>query len=169
MPPMVFRDGEFVKETPLAGEDDYWFTPPAGLLRCHLSLHCEVATLPVTFKAKGIREHRSTNQPSCPVGPWPVASANPQTNLVTRSVSDPLQPQTRESIGLPGRFVTRRQHKPTNRPVYPVENRQAEIQYNSRPMSVSSGQTGQAAVAPVDRWDHTAPAPRWCHPVLQDG
>jgi len=56
MPPMVFHDGAFVKETPLAGEEDYWFTPPVGLLRCHLSLHSEVATLPVTFKAKGIRE-----------------------------------------------------------------------------------------------------------------
>ena len=56
MPPMVFRDGEFVAEEPLAGEEDYWFTPPVGLLRCHLSLHSEVATLPVTFEGKGIRE-----------------------------------------------------------------------------------------------------------------
>jgi saccharopine dehydrogenase-like NADP-dependent oxidoreductase len=56
MPPMVFRDGEFVEERPLAGKEDYWFTPPVGLLHCHLSLHSEVATLPVTFKDKGIRE-----------------------------------------------------------------------------------------------------------------
>jgi lysine 6-dehydrogenase len=56
MPPMVFRDGEFVEGAPLAGEEDYWFTPPVGLLRCHLSLHSEVATLPVSFKGKGIRE-----------------------------------------------------------------------------------------------------------------
>jgi lysine 6-dehydrogenase len=56
MPPVVFRDGEFVKEAPLAGKEDYWFTPPVGLLRCHLSLHSEVATLPVSFKGKGIRE-----------------------------------------------------------------------------------------------------------------
>lgn len=56
MPPMVYRDGEFVEEMPLSGEEDYWFTAPVGLLRCHLSLHSEVATLPVTFKDKGIRE-----------------------------------------------------------------------------------------------------------------
>jgi saccharopine dehydrogenase (NAD+, L-lysine-forming) len=56
MPPMIFRDGEFVAEEPLSGEEDYWFTPPVGLLRCHLSLHSEVATLPLSFKDKGIQE-----------------------------------------------------------------------------------------------------------------
>jgi saccharopine dehydrogenase-like NADP-dependent oxidoreductase len=56
MPPMVFRDGKFVEEEPLSGEEDYWFTPPVGLLRCHLSLHSEVATLPLTFADKGLRE-----------------------------------------------------------------------------------------------------------------
>ncbi|MGD8904188.1 MAG: saccharopine dehydrogenase NADP-binding domain-containing protein [Anaerolineae bacterium] len=56
MPPMVFRDGEFSAAEPLSGEEDYWFEPPVGLLRCHLSLHSEVATLPVSFKEKGIRE-----------------------------------------------------------------------------------------------------------------
>ena len=56
LPPMVYRDGEFVAEAPLAGEEDYWFEPPVGMLRCHLSLHSEVATLPVSFKDKGIRE-----------------------------------------------------------------------------------------------------------------
>ncbi|MFN2185176.1 MAG: saccharopine dehydrogenase family protein, partial [Anaerolineae bacterium] len=48
MPPMVFRDGEFAAAEPLSGTEDYWFEPPVGLLRCHLSLHSEVATLPVT-------------------------------------------------------------------------------------------------------------------------
>ena len=56
MPPMVYRDGAFVEEKPLAGAEDYWFEPPVGLLNCHLSLHSEVATLPVSFKDKGIRE-----------------------------------------------------------------------------------------------------------------
>ena len=56
MPPVVYRDGTFIEEEPLAGEEDYWFEPPVGLLRCHLSLHSEVATLPVSFKDKGIRE-----------------------------------------------------------------------------------------------------------------
>ena len=36
--------------------EDYWFTRPLGLLPMHLSLHSEVATLPVTFREKGIRE-----------------------------------------------------------------------------------------------------------------
>ena len=56
MPPMVFWDGEFKEEAPLSGEEDYWFTPPVGLLRCHLSLHSEVATLPISFADKGLRE-----------------------------------------------------------------------------------------------------------------
>jgi saccharopine dehydrogenase-like NADP-dependent oxidoreductase len=56
MPPVVYRDGEWVEEEPLAGDEDYWFTPPVGLLRCHLSLHSEVATLPLTFAEKGLRD-----------------------------------------------------------------------------------------------------------------
>ena len=56
MPPMVYRDGEFVACQPLSELEDYVFTPPIGLLPMHLSLHSEVATLPVTFKDKGVRE-----------------------------------------------------------------------------------------------------------------
>jgi saccharopine dehydrogenase-like NADP-dependent oxidoreductase len=56
MAPMVYRDGEFVEEEPLSGEEGYWFTPPVGLLHCHLSLHSEVATLPLSFQDKGIRD-----------------------------------------------------------------------------------------------------------------
>jgi saccharopine dehydrogenase-like NADP-dependent oxidoreductase len=55
-PPMVFRDGEFLAREPLSEFEDYWFTPPLGLLPMHLSLHSEVATLPVSFAAKGVRE-----------------------------------------------------------------------------------------------------------------
>lgn len=54
--PMVFEDGEFVAKEPLSGFEDYWFAQPLGLLPMHLSLHSEVATLPVTFKDKGIKE-----------------------------------------------------------------------------------------------------------------
>lgn len=54
--PMVFRDGEFVTEKPLTGFEDYWFSAPLGLLSMHYSLHSEVATIPVTFKDKGVRE-----------------------------------------------------------------------------------------------------------------
>jgi saccharopine dehydrogenase-like NADP-dependent oxidoreductase len=56
MAPMVYRDGEFVACEPLSEFEDYWFTPPVGLLPMHLSLHSEVATLPVSFRSKGLRE-----------------------------------------------------------------------------------------------------------------
>jgi saccharopine dehydrogenase (NAD+, L-lysine-forming) len=54
--PMVYRDGEFVACEPLSEFEDYWFSPPIGLLPMHLSLHSEVATLPITFKAKGVKD-----------------------------------------------------------------------------------------------------------------
>ena len=54
--PMVFENGEFVSKEPLTGFEDYWFEPPLGLLPMHLSLHSEVATIPLTFKNKGIQE-----------------------------------------------------------------------------------------------------------------
>jgi saccharopine dehydrogenase (NAD+, L-lysine-forming) len=54
--PMVFENGEFVAKPPLSDFEEYWFAPPLGLLPMHLSLHSEVATLPVTFKDKGVKE-----------------------------------------------------------------------------------------------------------------
>ncbi len=54
--PMVFEDGEFKAKSPLSGFEDYWFVEPLGLLPMHLSLHSEVATLPVSFKDKGVQE-----------------------------------------------------------------------------------------------------------------
>jgi saccharopine dehydrogenase-like NADP-dependent oxidoreductase len=54
--PMVYRDGEFVACEPLSEFEDYWFTPPIGLLPMHLSLHSEIATLPITFQGKGVEE-----------------------------------------------------------------------------------------------------------------
>ncbi len=54
--PMVYRDGDFVACEPLSEFEDYWFTSPLGLLPMHLTLHSEVATLPITFKGKGVRE-----------------------------------------------------------------------------------------------------------------
>jgi saccharopine dehydrogenase-like NADP-dependent oxidoreductase len=56
MPPMVYRDGQFVACEPLTEFEDYWFAPPLGLLPMHLSLHSEVATLPLSFRDKGLRE-----------------------------------------------------------------------------------------------------------------
>ncbi|NOY99529.1 MAG: hypothetical protein GXP40_10090 [Chloroflexi bacterium] len=54
--PMVYRDGEFVAEKPLTGFEDYWFAEPLGLLPMHLSLHSEVATIPLSFQEKGVKE-----------------------------------------------------------------------------------------------------------------
>jgi saccharopine dehydrogenase (NAD+, L-lysine-forming) len=53
---MIYKDGEFIACEPLTGFEDYWFTPPVGLLPVHLSLHSEVATLPISFQNKGIKE-----------------------------------------------------------------------------------------------------------------
>jgi saccharopine dehydrogenase (NAD+, L-lysine-forming) len=52
----VYRDGEWIGVEPLGEFEDYWFEPPVGLLPMHYSLHSEVATIPVAFKDKGIRE-----------------------------------------------------------------------------------------------------------------
>lgn len=54
--PMVFENGAFVAKKPLSDFEDYWFEPPLGLLPMHLSLHSEVATLPLTFRDKGVQE-----------------------------------------------------------------------------------------------------------------
>ena len=56
MEPMVYKDGDFKAMGPLSEFEDYWFTQPIGLLPMHLSLHSEVATLPLTFKDKGVKE-----------------------------------------------------------------------------------------------------------------
>jgi len=40
----------------LSGFEDYWFEPPLGMIPMHLSLHSEVATLPVTFKDMGVKD-----------------------------------------------------------------------------------------------------------------
>jgi saccharopine dehydrogenase-like NADP-dependent oxidoreductase len=54
--PMVYRDGQMMACEPLTEFEDYWFTPPIGLLPMHLSLHSEVATLPTSLHDKGLRD-----------------------------------------------------------------------------------------------------------------
>jgi saccharopine dehydrogenase-like NADP-dependent oxidoreductase len=54
--PMVYRSGEMMACEPLTEFEDYWFTPPIGPLPMHLSLHSEVATLPTSFREKGLRD-----------------------------------------------------------------------------------------------------------------
>jgi saccharopine dehydrogenase-like NADP-dependent oxidoreductase len=56
LPPMVFRDGAFVETAPLGEEELYRFQEPIGVSKVHLSLHSEVATLPLTYGPKGIKE-----------------------------------------------------------------------------------------------------------------
>jgi len=54
--PFVYLDGEWVGQEPLGGLEQYAFRDPIGSQPVHLSLHSEVATIPVTFAARGIRE-----------------------------------------------------------------------------------------------------------------
>jgi saccharopine dehydrogenase (NAD+, L-lysine-forming) len=55
-PAVVFRDGEFREAPPLGEEETYRFHDPIGATRVHLSLHSEVATLPLSFADRGLRE-----------------------------------------------------------------------------------------------------------------
>lgn len=54
-PPIVFEGGRFKAKAPLSGGEDVAF-PELGLQRVHLSLHSEVATLPGSFRGKGLRD-----------------------------------------------------------------------------------------------------------------
>jgi saccharopine dehydrogenase (NAD+, L-lysine-forming) len=55
-PPMVFRDGKFQETEALGEEEMYRFQDPIGVAKVHLSLHSEVATLPLSYAAKGIKD-----------------------------------------------------------------------------------------------------------------
>jgi saccharopine dehydrogenase (NAD+, L-lysine-forming) len=52
--PMVFEGGRFRATRPLSGGEDFPFE--LGIQRVHRSLHSEVATLPVSYRSKGVRE-----------------------------------------------------------------------------------------------------------------
>jgi len=54
-PAMVFRDGEFVELEPLSEEELFPFKEPIGYRKAHLSLHSEVATIPLSLADKGIQ------------------------------------------------------------------------------------------------------------------
>jgi len=53
---MVFREGHFIDLDPLTEEEWFDFRPPIGHQIAHLSLHSEVATLPLSYADKGIQE-----------------------------------------------------------------------------------------------------------------
>ncbi len=55
-PAMVFREGEFIERPPLGEEEYFLFPDPIGWAKTHLSLHSEVATIPLSLREKGIRE-----------------------------------------------------------------------------------------------------------------
>jgi saccharopine dehydrogenase-like NADP-dependent oxidoreductase len=55
-PAMVFREGKFVECAPLSEEQFFLFREPIGWRKTHLSLHSEVATIPLSLADKGIQE-----------------------------------------------------------------------------------------------------------------
>lgn len=55
-PAAVFTGGRFKFVEPMSGVVDVHFPQPVGLRRPALTIHSEVATLPLTYKKKGLRE-----------------------------------------------------------------------------------------------------------------
>jgi saccharopine dehydrogenase-like NADP-dependent oxidoreductase len=53
---MVFREGKFQEMPPLSEEEHFMFPEPIGFAKTHLSLHSEVATIPLSLADKGIKE-----------------------------------------------------------------------------------------------------------------
>lgn len=56
MNPFAYRDGEFLELAPLSEPEAFLFAPPVGLRTVHHSLHSEVATMPLAYADKGIRD-----------------------------------------------------------------------------------------------------------------
>lgn len=54
--PFVYRNGEWVEMEPLGEPEPFYFRPPIGARTVHLSLHSEVATIPLSFADRGIKE-----------------------------------------------------------------------------------------------------------------
>lgn len=55
-PPAVFADGKFKFVEPMSGEEEIKFPAPVGKQYPMYTIHSELATLPLTYKNKGIRE-----------------------------------------------------------------------------------------------------------------
>jgi saccharopine dehydrogenase-like NADP-dependent oxidoreductase len=53
--PQVFQDGEWHPQPPLSGQEEMIFPLPVGRVTAIFSLHSECATLPISFRDKGIR------------------------------------------------------------------------------------------------------------------
>ncbi|MGK5083547.1 saccharopine dehydrogenase NADP-binding domain-containing protein [Bdellovibrionota bacterium FG-1] len=54
--PAVFTKGEFKFVKAMSGDVPHRFPPPIGLRRPMYTIHSEVATLPLSFKEKGVKE-----------------------------------------------------------------------------------------------------------------
>ena len=55
MNPVVFENGEFQETAPFSGQETVHFPDPVGTVTVHRAIHSEVATLPLSYRAKGIR------------------------------------------------------------------------------------------------------------------
>lgn len=53
--PMVFENGSFQARPPMSGEVEVDLPEPVGRSKAILTLHSEVATLPITYEKKGVR------------------------------------------------------------------------------------------------------------------
>lgn len=56
MAPAVFTGGEFAFVEPMSGARPHRFPPPVGLRRPMFTIHSEVATLPLSYRDRGVRE-----------------------------------------------------------------------------------------------------------------
>jgi len=56
MEPAVFTRGEFRFVEPMSGARPHRFPPPVGLRHPMFTIHSEVATLPLSFRDRGVRE-----------------------------------------------------------------------------------------------------------------
>ncbi|MBI3287804.1 MAG: saccharopine dehydrogenase NADP-binding domain-containing protein [Chloroflexi bacterium] len=56
--PVIYRDGEYIEVEPLSGEELINLPEPVGPMKGHLTLHSEVATLPITLQVRRAVEVR---------------------------------------------------------------------------------------------------------------
>lgn len=54
--PAVFTKGEFKFVQPMSGDEPHTFPAPIGVRKPMFTIHSEVATLPLSFKYKGVKE-----------------------------------------------------------------------------------------------------------------
>ncbi|MEW6267397.1 MAG: saccharopine dehydrogenase C-terminal domain-containing protein [Thermodesulfobacteriota bacterium] len=53
--PYIFEDGDWREVSPFSGEEIIDFPPPVGTQTVYCMLHSEVATIPVTYQSKGLK------------------------------------------------------------------------------------------------------------------